>query len=221
MITNKRLAKDTQKRVVSTFLLLIIVIICASCGCSNMDSLKSPLLEYEDIEDVILTIYYTTPDSTVFGLSIDYLIDLGDEEDDEDENEEKVVHKYVINGSRLKENIGLLDRINTITLTPLDYDYHMHIRVYYVFETEEGDKLLDVAMWGGRDDILEEDIILGENDKVLNLEALEDLYYIYVNGVAVKANDAFYDMIMPFLPDYLAEEFNAFIEEELKNPWWK
>lgn len=52
-----------------------------------------------------------------------------------------------------------------------------------MFETEEkGKKIFDVAMWGCDGGIL-------------------------VNGVEVKDNSVFYDVIMPFLPEDAAEKW--------------
>ena len=91
------------------------------------------------------------------------------------------VNKIVISGSDLKEHIDLLKQINKDDLIPVKKISRLDARLYYVFETEEG-KVLDVAMWG-------------------------DDNNVFVNGLEVKWNDVFSDIIKPFLTQEAKDNF--------------
>ena len=84
----------------------------------------------------------------------------------------------------LKEQIDLFKQINSDALIPVEHTSRMDARVYYVFKTKHNRKIFDVAMWG-------------------------DDYSIYVNGLEVKSDDIFYDIIMPFLPEHMAINLEA------------
>lgn len=53
-------------------------------------------------------------------------------------------------------------------------------RIYYVIESEKNGKLLDVVMWGAKRDT------------------------VFVNGEEVEHHDAFYELVLPFLPEDIA-----------------
>jgi hypothetical protein len=86
------------------------------------------------------------------------------------------VQKIVIDGNSLEDHIGLLKQIGNITLIPVKDKSDIDARIYYVFETTNNKKIFDVAMWG-------------------------DHNSIFVNGFEVEANEFFYDLIKPFLPE--------------------
>ena len=77
--------------------------------------------------------------------------------------------------SILAENTDLLNRMRDVTLIPVEIESHMTPRIYYVFETNRGRQIFDVAMWGSGGSI-------------------------FVNGVQIEWDDMFYDIIRPFLP---------------------
>lgn len=96
--------------------------------------------------------------------------------------------KIVINGSDLEEHIDLFKQISDDVLKPvLMKSSDLDLRVYYVLESNKNGKLFDVAMWG------------------------EDEDSIFVNGVEVKGNHIFYDVILPFIPRNEVEELENFI----------
>jgi hypothetical protein len=95
-------------------------------------------------------------------------------------------NKIVINGSRLEEHIDLLNQINNNVLTQVDHKSRINARLYYVFETKREGKLFSVSMWG-------------EDNS------------IFVNGIEVKGNDIFYDIVMPFLPTDVVKEFRTYL----------
>jgi len=90
-----------------------------------------------------------------------------------------------IDGTRLSEHIDLLSRLSPDTIIPVEQKSRIDARVYYIFEDHKGHKIFDVAMWG--DDS------------------------IFVNGVEAKGNDIFYYVIIPFLPEDQAKQFESYI----------
>lgn len=84
------------------------------------------------------------------------------------------VIKTVVSGSELQKHLELLDQINDDVWKPVKNGSAVNARIYYVFEKADGSKIMDVAMWG--------------NDN-----------NIFVNGMEVEENDAFYNVISPFL----------------------
>ena len=96
--------------------------------------------------------------------------------------------KIVINVNDLEEHIDLFKQIENTVVRPVwKKTSYEDVRVYYVFETEENGKIFDVVMWGFYESI-------------------------FVNGVEVKENDIFYDIIMPFLPEETAEQLESYID---------
>ena len=92
--------------------------------------------------------------------------------------------KFVIDGNSLEEHIELLKQVGNITLIPVKEESYINARIYYVFETNKGNKIFDVTMWGYAEG-------MGQFDDE----------YININGFAFKENDIFYDLIIPFLPE--------------------
>ncbi|MCL2152521.1 MAG: hypothetical protein FWH57_06115 [Oscillospiraceae bacterium] len=95
------------------------------------------------------------------------------------------VHKIVIDGNSLKEHIDLLKQINADALKPVKHKSHLDARLCYVFETDKDGMILDVVI-GGDDNS------------------------IFVNGLEVKNNDVFYDVIRPFLAEDTAKELEVY-----------
>ena len=95
-------------------------------------------------------------------------------------------YKVVIDGTHLKGHIDLLKQMGNADLIPVEPDDYMNVRIYYLFENKKGENIFDVAMWG-----------------LANT--------MYVNGLQVKVNDIFYDVLMLFLPDDLVERVNKHI----------
>jgi len=103
--------------------------------------------------------------------------------------------KIVVNGSILEEHIDLLRQVKNAKLKPVSHKIYMDARIYYIFEANGKGKILDVVMWGAHEDVDEE--------------------AIFVNGVSVECEEVFFDVIMPFLPEYIANELATYIE------WYK
>jgi len=82
----------------------------------------------------------------------------------------------VINSGELAKHIDLFKLVGSTDLVLVRKNTRIDARVYYVFEIENQGKLLDVAMWG-------------KNGSY------------FINGVEIKENRLFYDIIRPFLPE--------------------
>ena len=106
---------------------------------------------------------------------------------DIDLTDSKFEYKVTVCGSRLQAYIDLLDQINSTTLLPVEHESKVNARIYYVFETKKDGKILSVSMWG-RDNSM------------------------FINGLEFKENNIFYDVIMPFLPEYAVKELEAYLE---------
>ena len=127
-----------------------------------------------NLDDISLTIYYINPDIlTRAPLSVIDLIN-------RDEAHGRM-NKIIANGSRLTEYIDLLEQLSIAKLKPIEKSSGINARIYYVFETSESVKLLDVAMWGKNGSI-------------------------YVNDIEMVGCNILYDAVIPFLPEYEAED---------------
>ena len=91
--------------------------------------------------------------------------------------------KIVVDGVQLTKHIDLIKTINNIELMQVKYESRLDARIHYIF-SNKGRKIFDVTMWGFNEE--------GDNYEV-----------VFINGVAVKYEDIFYEIIMPFLPDVL------------------
>jgi hypothetical protein len=137
----------------------------------------SKQIEQGNLDNLRLRIYYMNPNILTFmPVSVEDLIN--SEGDDR-------IQKFVIDGNSLEEHIGLLKQVENITLIPVKDKSDIDARIYYVFETNKGNKIFDVAMWG-------------------------DNNSIYVNGIEAKKNDIILDVIVPFLPEETSEAMKIY-----------
>jgi len=161
-------------------LLLFTIVFLATCRGNDMHLEKilpnfSRLIEGKKIDDLRLRIYYISPFIfTRAPLSVDDLITRSYE------------YEIIVIGSELKKHISLLNQFCIDTLIPVDHKSRVDARLYYVFETKKGHKILDVSMWGDNDSI-------------------------FVNGFEVKGNDAFYNVVIPFMPEYAVKDLEAYL----------
>ena len=93
----------------------------------------------------------------------------------------------IIHGSSLEEHIDLLIQLCNTTLIPTDNESYINARIYCAFETKEEGNIFDVAMWGGHNSI-------------------------FVNGLEVKWNAIYCDVILPFLPEEPAQELREYVD---------
>ncbi len=163
-------------------LLLIAVIILIISGGNDMSTKKlSKIIKRGNLDDLNLTIYYMDPSIlSYFPQNVDNLISFSYE------------HKIIIDGSKLEEQIDLLNEMCTVNLMPVEHKSRLDARLYYVFATKSNRKIFDVAIWG-------------KNKSM------------FVNGIEIYENDIFYDVIKPFLPEDVLRLFkNTFKYEEAR-----
>ena len=178
-----------RKSVVFGTILLAAVGLCIfSVFWGNHMKITSPsriLSEYirkGNVDDLVLTIYFVDPSIlTHIPVSIDGLINwCGD-------------NKVTVSGSQLAEHIDLVNQMINTDLERVksrDSTSYLNARVYYVFETNRGQKIFDVAMWG---------VARGDSECIV------------VNGQYVKTIEAFYSIIFPFLPGDYAKTLDEYI----------
>jgi len=106
--------------------------------------------------------------------------------------------KIVIDGNSLKAHINVLKQVNNVNLVPVIWKSYLNARIYYIFETKINGKILEGAMWGYN-------------------EYVNKYNIIFVNGIAIKGNDIFYEIIIPFLPEHIAEGLKTFLSTWIQN----
>ena len=184
-------------------LILLAVTLLPGCGANDVPPKESmpaeealnklsELLKKDNFGGLTLTIYYKNPfTDTRFPWTVDHLIygitAVNEPPRENDDANGSYDQKIVVDGDRLKEHIDLLRQIAAVTLIPVEKNSYIGARIYYMFETEQDGKILDVAMFGC------------ENNSM------------FVNGFEAEGNDIFCDIITPFLPEDSAKELNDFI----------
>ena len=140
-------------------------------------------IEDGDLSDLRLTIYYLNPSvKSQMPISLyDLMVEC-----EENPQYSAFCHKIIVQGSELEEHIGLLRQIDADKVRPVRVSTPLEARIYYVFETTDGARLLDVAMWG-------------------------ECGTIYVNGYEIKENKVFYDVIKPFLTEEEKTELEQYV----------
>jgi len=168
--------------VIEIFILLLVTsTILTSCGGDNMHSKKPSINFFELIGNESIDDICLT----IYYISPSVLTRFPWTVDNLIDS-----HKYkvVVDGNSLEEHLDLFKQISNDDLVPVKKKSSLDARIYYVLESKKHGTLFDVVMWGGNDD--------GDS--------------IYVNGFEVKGNDIFYDVIIPFLPDGLAQELREY-----------
>lgn len=167
---------NIKKYVIVGIVLLLVItgIAFVSCEGSSMRFNFDEIIDSEYIGDISLTIYYVSPWIFSMPWSIDDVIRASGEQ------------KIVISGNDLEEHLDLFRQINNYVLVPVRRNSsHPDIRIYYVLESRQNGRLLDVAMWGRDGNMV-------------------------VNGIEVREAAIFYDVVIPFLPEDIAELLTGF-----------
>lgn len=148
---------------------LILVAVMVNCFGPSIQ-LHYALKDYSQLvtsgipEDLRLTIYYISPCIfTRYPLSIDGLMSFDD------------VKIIDVNSGKLTDHWALLRTLDASALQPVKEETYLDVRLYYVFETDDG-KLLEVAISS----------IYGN---------------AFVNGIEVEHNPVFYEIILPFISE--------------------
>jgi hypothetical protein len=85
-------------------------------------------------------------------------------------------YRIVIDGEDLLEHSDLLKQIDSISLIPIDYEHHVNARIYLRFESRRRGEVYSV-------------VVSADPDLML------------VNGVMVKSEPVFFEVLKQFLPD--------------------
>jgi beta-lactamase regulating signal transducer with metallopeptidase domain len=178
---NERVKSIMNYRKPSFWIIVINLILCsvvAVCFLTNpvdpVDYLLqdySTTVERELPDDLSLTIYYLSPSIlTRTPLSSEALISYS------------LTETIIVESSELKKYQDLLQKMNESALEFDRTEPYVNARLYYVFSTEENNKLLEVV------------ISERSRDPV-------------VNGIHVKNKDTIYELIAPFLPEDVRNMF--------------
>lgn len=135
------------------------------------DALSSYLEAFEDgvSNDISLTIYYIDPTIlTRAPVSVEGLLTFSD------------VRKIHISHNDLVAHYELLTRLNASNLQPVTERTGINARLYYVFETEKSDKILEVVING----------VHGS---------------AFINGIEVEGNAIFFELIAPFVDEHFID----------------
>jgi undecaprenyl diphosphate synthase len=141
----------------------------------------SSVVDGELPDDLRLTIYYLSPSIlTRVPLSSDQLISYS------------LTEKIIVESSELVKHQELLQKMNVSALQTDSEETYMNARLYYVFSTEDNEKLLEV---------------------VLSDRARDP----FVNGIQVKDSNIVFELITPFLPEDVRNRLNQCIERTSVN----
>ena len=166
-----------------------------------------------DLKDLSLTIYHTSPyDKRLVHWNVDQLIEainvygLEITSPNRQLRQDQNAFRIDIDRTNLKDYISeeeyrsLLQQVTPekieIAEEPAGITGTLDARIYYVFQYNSI-PILEVVMWScGKGGVHDWD------GRWMN---------IYVNGVEVEADKAFYDVIMPFLPERFADQLEHYI----------
>lgn len=149
------------------FLLVTILTGCSDPAAQLQDKLEnySKIMQADLPEDLRLTIYYIDPRIlTAYAWNVDTLIKYDE------------TQKIVIEREEILSNIDAFKKLNWSVLTPTKNEPFINARLYYVIESGEYGKLLEVVISEVRGNVV-------------------------VNGIEVEYNTLFYELIWPFLPE--------------------
>ena len=124
------------------------------------------MIKNEQFEDMKLTIYYMDIFmSTRIPVSIELMVGGWYQE------------KIIVVGDDLRVIADILERIDGGILTPRISNSELNTRIYYIFETTDGRKIFDMAMW------------------------VHDNGNMMINGHEFVGDDVFIEVILPFLSE--------------------
>ncbi len=168
---------NIKNSIILKLLALLLIPITLFSGCDKRKAqlqqtfdTYSSMLEEGRVDELRLKIYYIAEELYVFfPVSLDNLISGYDTQ-------------IVIEGEELKSYVDLLMELRAEVLTPVKGEDFLDARLCYIFETTDGEKVLEVASYGSP-----------KGNK--NLEGKHD---VFVNGIAVEHSDILYEVIKPF-----------------------
>ena len=161
-----------MKRTSIIFILMGFLLATTLTGCSNpTDQLNNALHDYIKMvegdcpENLCLTIYYIDPEIlTRKPLTAEELMSFPG------------VKKIRVESEELAAHFELFKKLEPSILQPVEESSGINARLYYVFETGESSKILEVIVW-------------------------DTCGSIFVNGIEVENNTVLYELIEPFLSE--------------------
>lgn len=171
---------NIKNSIILKLLALLLIPITLFSGCDKRKAqlqqtfdTYSSMLEEGRVDELRLKIYYIAEEVYFFmPLNVDMLIHESDTQ-------------IVVEGEELKAHIDLLKELKAEALTPVREESYLDARLCYIFETTDGEKVLEVASYGSP-----------KGNK--NLKGKHD---VFVNGIPVEHNDILYEVIKPFCSD--------------------
>lgn len=158
-----------QKKLVISLVVLSLVV-CLT-GCSHSTPLQDAMIDYSIMieigipEDLHLTIYYIDPTIlTRRPLNQEDLVTFPG------------VEVIIVDSEEIAPHWEQLKELSPSTLQPVQEESYVNARLYYVFETRDSGKILEVVI----------SEIHGS---------------VFVNGMEVEDNPIFYKLINPFLSE--------------------
>ena len=176
-----------RERLVKLLILysLVMLLFTVLSGCNKDDeSLQNvcqdfaQTLEQKNMDGLYLKIYYTDPSLLTYApLTVNDLLRKD---------------PIIVDHKQINEQLDLLKRLNIENMIPVrNSSGYLHARLCYIFETEHGKKILEIAVGG-------------ENNSV------------FVNGIEVAYNDIFRDVLEPFVTEEVMNDLEYIFEGTLK-----
>ena len=149
----------------------LLITLLNGCTVASSPYEQDPLDDYRQMlsgdipEDLCLTIYYMDPlIFTRIALTTDGLMSHPE------------TKKIIVKADQLEDKQSLLKKLDSSLLQPAAINSYVNARMYYVFETAETGKLLEVIV----------------NQVYGN---------VFVNGIEAEENPVFLEIVTPFLPE--------------------
>ena len=181
-----------HKLLIVLFAIILLSVVIIFVSCNDSVQLQWAIRRYQsalDNKDLTLTIYYMYGRTVRLPQSVEDLIARDD------------TIKIVVKADELAKNLDLLGQLNTTTVKPakeVKEGFFLDAQFAYVFETDDSEKLLEVAMRQ----------MVGDSEAVA----------AFVNGIAVEKDPILYEIILRFLTEEDRENlgFNilGFVPEE-------
>lgn len=188
---------NVKNGMILKLLALLLIPITLFSGCDKRKAqlrqtfdTYSTMLEEGRVDELRLKIYYFDHFFlTRFPLSVDHMIGMSD------------VQTIVIEGQVLKTHIDLLRELKAEVLTPVKEEAFLDARLCYIFETTDGEKVLEIAFSGATDSQMDALSELLESENPENIDLTEFKGVVFVNEIAVEHSDILYEVIKPFCTD--------------------
>lgn len=161
---------------------------CAKENRQPQDALfeLSQILKTETSDGLRLKIYFIDPSIYLSApLTPDRLIQIC-------ENSGSYTHKIVVYNDNLKAHSDLLNDFCSVTLVPVDHPSSLAARLCYIFETEKGRAVIEVAVGGSNNSV-------------------------FLNGVEFENDELFYDVLKPYLTEEELSDIYLIFSEKRGN----